>query len=84
MSILSLQGLLQNQNLETIPICIVVLCFPHDNIASQALVHFVTARVSLFTDHKISGLPIRAKKKHLRTTYEKLSTILQLIPFLLL
>ena len=29
----SLQSLLQNQNLETILICIVVLCFPHNNIA---------------------------------------------------
>ena len=30
---LSLQSLLQNQNLEVILICIVVLCFPHNNIA---------------------------------------------------
>ena len=29
---LNLQGLLQNHNLETILICIVVLCFPHNNI----------------------------------------------------
>ena len=29
----SFQGLLQNQSLETILICIVVLCFPHNNIA---------------------------------------------------
>ena len=28
---------------------------------SQAFVHYVTARASLFTDHTISGLPIRAK-----------------------
>ena len=28
---------------------------------SQAFVHFVTARASLFTDHKMSGLPIRAR-----------------------
>ena len=26
-----------------------------------ACVHFVTARASLFTDHKISGQPVRAK-----------------------
>ena len=32
MLILSLQGLLQNQNLETIRTCSVVLCFPHYNI----------------------------------------------------
>ena len=34
MLILSLQSLLQNQSLETIQVCIVVLCFPHNNIAS--------------------------------------------------
>ena len=32
MLILTLQGLLQNQNLETIFICIVVLCFKHGNV----------------------------------------------------
>ena len=31
MLILNLKGLLQNQSLETIQVCIVVLCFPHDN-----------------------------------------------------
>ena len=35
-----------------------------DNRLSQALVHFVIDRASLFTDHRISGLPIRAKYKH--------------------
>ena len=33
MSILSLQGLLQNQNPETILVCIVVLCLTHNKIA---------------------------------------------------
>ena len=28
---------------------------------SQALVHFVIDRASLFTDHRVSGFPIRAK-----------------------
>ena len=37
---------------------------------SQALVHFVMARASLFTDHKISGRPILAKYKHFRTIWE--------------
>ena len=32
MLILSLQGLLQHQNLEMFTICIVVLCFAHDNV----------------------------------------------------
>ena len=37
---------------------------------SQALVHFVIDPVSLFTGHKISGRPIRAKYKHFRTIWE--------------
>ena len=37
---------------------------------SQALVHFVIDLASLFTDHRISGLPIRAKYQHLRTIWE--------------
>ena len=41
-----------------------------DNRLSQALVHFVIDRASLFTDRRISGLPIRAKYKHFRTIWE--------------
>ena len=37
---------------------------------SQALVHFVMDRASLFTDHRISGLPKRTKYKHFRTIWE--------------
>ena len=37
---------------------------------SQALVHFVIGRASLFTDHRISGRPIRAKYKHFWTIWE--------------
>ena len=37
---------------------------------SQALVHFVMNRASLFTDHNISGRPILAKYKHFRTIWE--------------
>ena len=37
---------------------------------SQALVHFVIDRASLFTDQRISGLPIRATYKHFRTIGE--------------
>ena len=37
---------------------------------SQAFAHFVTARASLFTDHEISGRPIRAKYR-LRTICEQ-------------
>ena len=47
---LSLQSLLQNQNLETVLICIVVLCSPHHNTTFiTSLVHVVTARANLFT-----------------------------------
>ena len=38
---------------------------------SQALLHLVIARASLFTDHKISGLPVRVKYWHFRTIYEQ-------------
>ena len=81
--ILSPQDLPQNRSLETVPICIVLQYYPHSNtvcihmcdecmnsieiIVCQSLVHFVIHRASLFTDHRISGLPIRAKYKHFRT-----------------
>ena len=73
------------KNCETSPTCIVVLCVPHDIIAwnvwwmkeikrakrlSQPLVHVVTARANLITDHGISGPPMRAKYKHVRTICE--------------
>ena len=38
---------------------------------SHAFVHFVTARASLFTDHLMSGLPLRAKNRHCRTICEQ-------------
>ena len=38
---------------------------------SQALVHFVMDRTSLFTDHKISGRPILARYNHFRTIGEQ-------------
>ena len=37
---------------------------------SISLVHFVIDRASLFTDHGISGLPIRARYKHFSTICE--------------
>ena len=64
----------QNQNLGIIPIYIVVLSFPHGSKKnkraerlSDALVHFVMVRACLFTDHRISNLPTRAKYRHFRT-----------------
>ena len=36
-SILSLQALRQSQSFETVPVCFVVQCFPHDNIAGSHL-----------------------------------------------
>ena len=47
MLILSLQGLLQNLSLETILVCIVVLCFPHN----------ITAGIHLYDECKKSNAP---------------------------
>ena len=41
--------------------CVIMYDINRFRRLSQALVHFVIDRASLFTDHKISGLPIRAK-----------------------
>ena len=38
---------------------------------SQARVHLVTDRASLFTDHRMSGLPIHAKNKNFKTICER-------------
>ena len=38
-----------------------------DSRLSHALVHFVMDRASLFSEHRISSLPIRAQYKHFRT-----------------
>ena len=43
----------------------------HAKRSSQALVHIMAARASLFADHKISGLPMRAKYRHFRTICEQ-------------
>ena len=84
MLILSLGDLQQKQSPETILICIVVLCFPQNNIADihlcdeckrsnapsvchKILSMFVIDRANLFTDQRISGLPMCAKYKHFRT-----------------
>ena len=85
-SILSLQDLKQSQSPETVPTCIVVQCFPHDHIAyihlldeckksnEPSLCHKLGSiwwlRASLFTDHGMYGLPIRAKCRHFRTIWE--------------
>ena len=53
------------------------------NRLSHALVHCVIDRASLFTDHRMSGLPMRAKYKHFWKSVSKLLTILQQIPILL-
>ena len=37
------------------------------NRLSRACVDLLTDRESLFTDHKMSGLPVRARFKHLKT-----------------
>ena len=40
-----------------------------DNRLSQAFVHFVTTRASLFSDHKKTGLPTRARYRYLKTFF---------------
>ena len=74
----NLQDLPRNRSLETVPACIVLQHYPHNNtvyihmcdeckisidagVCHKLLVRFVIKRASLFTDHIISGLPIRAK-----------------------
>ena len=55
MLILSLPGLLQNQSLETIQVCIVVLCFPRNNIAGLHLCDECTKSNAPNVCHKISS-----------------------------
>ena len=40
---------------------------------SQALVNFVTACAHLFTDNRMSSLPMRAKYRHCKTIWEQTS-----------
>ena len=100
MLILSLQGLLQNQSLETILVCIVVPYFHITilrvftcmmNVRDQTRQAFLS-RFCPFCDRtikfvhrpQISGLPTRAKYRHFSTIWSKLLTILLLTHFLLL
>ena len=55
MLILNLLGLLQNQSLEIIPIYIVVLCFPHSNIACVHMCDDVRAQLP---DHMTTHRPV--------------------------
>ena len=50
---------------------------------SQAPVHLVTARARLFTDDKISGLPMRVRYSIVQQFVSKLLAILQQILFFL-
>ena len=68
MLILSLQSLLQSQSLETVLICIVVLCFPHNNFACIHLYDECTR--SIARPHE-QIYPIRAKYRHFRTICEQ-------------
>ena len=76
-------SILQIRSLETVSACIVcrflhitmflltcVMDVRRFSRLLHALVHFVIDRARLFTDHRISGRPIRAKKKHVRTIWE--------------
>ena len=41
------------------------------SVCHTTLVHFVTARASLFTDQRMSGPPIRGKHRHFRPSWEQ-------------
>ena len=41
-----------------------------DIVHTRVLAHFVSALASLLTDHRMSGLPIRARYKHFKTICE--------------
>ena len=52
----SLQDFGQNQNLETILICIVVLCFPHNHIAWIRMCDEYTRSIALTVCHKLYSM----------------------------
>ena len=58
MSTSSLQSLLQNQSLETILICNVVLCFPHDNIACNHMCDECKRSNELHFCHKLLSISL--------------------------
>ena len=64
------QGRQQSLSLEMNPVDNAEQCCLANRL-SQAWVHFVTDRASLLTDHRMSGLPIRAKYKHVNTIFEQ-------------
>ena len=72
---LSPQDLQQSLSLETNPVCHAVpfQTGQYSRKSHNAWVHFVTDLASLLTDHKMSGRPIRAKYKHLKTICEQIS-----------
>ena len=80
MVISNFQGPQQSLSLGIIPIDNAVPNFPHGHIVGdhsccectlpQALVNCVTAGANLFTDPKLSSLPIRANNKKFRTNWE--------------
>ena len=41
------------------------------HVCHKLFIHFVTERASLFTDHRISDLPTRAKYRHFTTIWEQ-------------
>ena len=52
MPILNLQDLPQSQNLETIPVCIVLQCFPHDNMVCVHMYDEYTKSIDSGVCHK--------------------------------
>ena len=67
---MSPQSIQQSLSLEINPVDNAEQCCPANRL-SHARVHFVTALASLLTDHRMSGLTIRAKYKHFNTICEQ-------------
>ena len=68
MLILSHQSLLQNQNLEIILFCTVVLCFPHSNIAGTHLCDECTRSNASSVCHKLSSIWLEHEQICSKTT----------------
>ena len=68
MLILSLLGLLQNQNIEIMLFCTVVLCYPHNNVAGIHMCDECTRSNAPSVGHKILSILSPHEQVRLQTT----------------
>ena len=80
----ALLGSVSHMTIFFVVTCMMNAKIKQDYCLSQALGHCVIDRANLFNDHRISGLPIRAKYEYFRKSESILLTILHRISFLLL